>query len=46
MSLGYDILSAITPLQANMNIRLLHDATTPRCSELEDCSTLPQPVKH
>jgi hypothetical protein len=34
MSLGYDILPAITRLQANTNIRLLHDATTPQCSKL------------
>jgi hypothetical protein len=45
MSLGYDILPAITRLQANTNIWLLHDATTPRCSELEGCATLPRPVQ-
>jgi hypothetical protein len=44
-SLGYDILPAITRLQANMNIWLLHDATIPRCSELGGCSTLPQLVQ-
>jgi hypothetical protein len=46
MSLGYNILTAITWLQANINIRLLHDATTPSCSELGGCATLPQHVQH
>jgi hypothetical protein len=40
MSLGYDIWLAIPQLQANTNIRLLHDATTPRCSDLRGCATL------
>jgi hypothetical protein len=44
-SLGYDILHAISWLWANMNIWLLHDATTPRCSELGDCTTLTRPVQ-
>jgi hypothetical protein len=34
MSLGYDILPAITWLWANTNIRLLHDARTSWCSKL------------
>jgi hypothetical protein len=45
ISLGYDILTAITWLQANMNIWLLHNATTPRCSKLESCTTLPHLVQ-
>jgi hypothetical protein len=45
MSLGYEIWPTITWLWANKNIRLLHDATTPRCSELGGCATLPQPVQ-
>jgi hypothetical protein len=44
-SLGYDILPAITQLQANMNIWLLHTVTTHRCSELGGYATLPQPVQ-
>jgi hypothetical protein len=45
ISLGYDILPPITRLQANTNIRLLHDATTPWCSKLGGCAMLPQPVQ-
>jgi hypothetical protein len=45
MSLGYDILPTITRLRANTNIWLRHDATTPRCSKLGGCATLPQPVQ-
>jgi hypothetical protein len=45
MSLGYDILLAITQLRANMNIRPLHDVTTPRSSELGGYAILPQPVQ-
>jgi hypothetical protein len=40
----YDILPAITRLWVNMNIQLLHDATTPRWSDLRGCTTLPRPV--
>jgi hypothetical protein len=43
LSQGYNILLAITWLWANTNIRLLHDVTTPRCSKLGGCTTLPQP---
>jgi hypothetical protein len=44
-SIGYDILSAITRLRANTNIRLLHTATTFRCFELRGYVTLPQLVQ-
>jgi hypothetical protein len=45
MSQGYDILPAITQLWANTNIRLLHNVTTPWCSELRGCANLPQPIQ-
>jgi hypothetical protein len=43
--ISYDILPAISRLKANMNIQLLHDATTPWCSDLGGCTTLPHPVQ-
>jgi hypothetical protein len=45
MSLGCDILPAITRLRGNKNIRLLHDATTPQCSMHGCCATYTRPVQ-
>jgi hypothetical protein len=43
LSLGY--VSTWISMKIGMSIQLFHAATTPRCSELEGYTTLPQPIQ-